>query len=350
MIRRRRRLGAHLRYLVALLNRFRITFGLLLVLFGIIPLLYVFFYVGPSGERIGFMHALHHVYFLMFGEPTLPYSDNVLLELMTMLIPPVGIAVVADGVVRFAYLYFAKHRSDKEWIEVMSQSLKDHVIVCGAGRVGYRVANQLLGLGCEIAMIEKNEQAPFVTVLRDLGVPVLIEDVRAPKSLEKVNVKNASALVCATDDDLANLNIALDARQANPGIRVVIRLFDDDLVARVRDNFQAEAFSTSNLAAPALALAALDPRIVHSFNVGKHLMVVSNFEGKGPMVGITVTEVRDRFGGLTLSIKHPDGVSEVHPRGATVVAAGDLLTVQSLYEDYRKLRGFTGEAAPPHAG
>jgi hypothetical protein len=55
-----------------------------------------------------------------------------------------------------------------------------------------------------------------------------------------MNVKAASAIVCATDDDLANLNIALDARRFKPDIRVVIRLFDDDLVAKVRDTFKAE--------------------------------------------------------------------------------------------------------------
>ncbi|MFZ5471687.1 MAG: potassium channel family protein [Myxococcota bacterium] len=350
MTRPRRRLGAHLRYLFALLKRFRLTAVLVAVLFGLIPLLYVFLYEGPAGERVRFGHALHHVYFLLMGEPTLPYVDNLLLEFVTMLIPPVGIAVVLDGVVRFAYLYFAKHRSDKEWIEVISQTLKDHVVVCGAGRVGYRVASQLLDLGRELVVIEKNEKAPFVTVLRDLGVPVLIEDVRTARNLERVNVASAAALVCATDDDLANLNIALDARRANPDIRVVIRLFDDDLVARVRETFQAEAFSTSNLAAPALALAALDPRIVHSFTVGKHLMVVSPFEGKGGLVGMTLTQVRDQFGGVTLSIRRRGGVDEVHPQGATKVAEGDLLTVQSLYDDYLKLRQFTGEAVPPLYG
>jgi voltage-gated potassium channel len=344
-----RRFSANLRYLWALLRRFRVTLSLALVLFVVFPAVYQLNYVTPEGQAISYGRAFHHVYFLLFGQPSLEYVDNLLIEVLNLLIPPFGIAVVVDGIVRFAYLYFAKHRSDKEWIAVISQTLKDHIIICGAGRVGYRVALQLLQLSKEIVVIEKNEQATFVQVLRDMKVPVLIENVKSHHSLERTNVNAASAIVCATDDDLANLNIALDARRANPRLRVVIRLFDDDLVARVKDNFQAEALSSSAVAAAPLALAALDPRIIHSFQVGKHLMVVSNFTAAQGLTAMTVSEVRDRFGGLTLSINSPDGKEELHPRGHTKIGAGDVLTLQSRYEQYLSLRDFTGEARPPLA-
>jgi Trk K+ transport system NAD-binding subunit len=159
-------------------------------------------------------------------------------------------------------------------------------------------------------------------------------------------VKEASAIVCATDDDLANLNIALDARRLKPDIRVVIRLFDDDLVAKVRDTFKAEALSSSSLAAPAMALAALDPRIVHSFRIGGHLMVVSVFDARVGLPGITISELRDRFGALALALRRT-GTEKLHPNGEQLVQAGDILTLQAEYPDYRRLRAFTGEAQPP---
>lgn len=347
MLRPRRRLGAHLRYLWALIRRFRVTVLLSVGLFGVVPLMYAGFYVGPHGERISYGLALHHVYFLLFGQPSLEYVDSFLIEAMNLLIPPVGIAIVVDGLVRFGYLYFAKHRNDKEWIGVISQALKDHVIVCGAGRVGYRVASKLITLGREVVVVDKNEQAAFVSVLRDAGVPVLIDNVKSPQALHRLNVEAASAIVCATDDDLANLNTALDARRIKPSIRVVIRLFDDDLVARVRDHFHAEAFSSSALAAPALALAALDPRIVHSFHVGPHLMVVSQFTVHDRLVGSTVSELRDRFGALTLSRCAPGGAEQLHPSGDAILVAGESVTLQADYESYLKLRHFLGEDAPP---
>jgi len=342
-----RSLRANARYLRALLRRFRgsILAGSLLFLGG--PLFFVWRYRSPEGDRLRFGEALHHVYFLLFGQPSLPYVDDVWVEAVTLLIPPVGIAVVVDGVVRFAYLYFARHRADKEWIEVIASMLEDHVVVCGAGRVGYRVTQQLRALGRDVVVIEKREDAAFVQVLRDMKVPVLIDDTRSPGCLPRVHAHRATAIVCATDDDLANLNVALDARRLNPDIRLVIRLFDDDLVAKVRDTFRAEALSSSAVAAPAMAFSALDPRISHSFNVAGHMMVVSDFVAGTGLPGLALREVNDRFGLIPLVMHPAKGGEVLHPSADTVIARGDRVTFQGSWADYQRLRLFTGEERAP---
>ncbi|HVE86106.1 MAG TPA: NAD(P)-binding protein, partial [Myxococcales bacterium] len=327
-----RTFAANLRYLWALVARFRVTVILGTILFLAAPLAFRLLYVGPGGERITYGAAIHHVYFLLYGQPSLPYVGIPVLEALNVAIPPFGIIVLVDGMVRFAYLYFAKHRDDKEWIAVLSQTMRGHVVVCGAGRIGFRVCEQLLTLGREVSVIEKREDAPFVAILRDRGVPVLIDDIKSPGSLKRTNVEGASAIVCATDDDLANLNVALDARKMNPGIRVVIRLFDDDLVAKVRETFKAEALSSSALAAPAMALSALDPRILHSFQMNGYLLVISRFTADHGLPELTLSEVRDKFGGLTLALERTGTEEVLHPRGNTRVERGDVLTLQLQYE------------------
>jgi Trk K+ transport system NAD-binding subunit len=342
----RRHLRANLLYLRALIRRFRTTLVLSAGLFLLGPLLFHFRYVGPGGDRITFGEGLHHVYFLLYGQPSLPYVHDWLIELLNLVIPPVGIALVVDGVVRFAYLFFARHKNDKEWIEVVTETMKGHVVVCGAGRVGYRVVAQLREMGRDVVVVEKREDAAFVSALRDEQVPLLIDDTRSPLCLPRTNVKHASAIVCATDDDLANLNIALDARRLNPDIRVVIRLFDEDLSGKVRDTFKAEALSSSSLAAPAMALSAMDPRIIHSFHLGKHLMVVSHFQAREGLPGLDISSVRDRFGALALSLVRGEQ-EKLHPNGSDTIQAGDVLTLQASYADYRRLRAFTCESEPP---
>ena len=232
---------------------------------------------------------------------------------------------------------------------MLAESLKGHVVVCGAGRVGYRVTLELIKLGRDVVVVERREDAQFVQVLRDSGVTVLIDDIRSPGSLQRLNVAAAEAIVCATDDDLSNINVGLDARKLNPEVRVVLRLFDDDLVERVRDNFKAEAHSTSALAAPALALAALDPRIIHSFHVGEHLLVVSRFTVGDALVTLNLSALRDSYGGLTLSMKRGAAPEVVHPQGNTALQKGDELVVQCRYAEYLALRAFAGEARPPLA-
>jgi Trk K+ transport system NAD-binding subunit len=342
-----RSFSANLRYLWALVARFRVTVILGTTLFVVAPLVFLLLYVGPRGDRISYGQAIHHVYFLLYGQPSLEYVPNPVLEALNIAIPPFGIIVLVDGMVRFAYLYFAKHRDDKEWIAVLSQTMRKHVVVCGAGRIGFRVSEQLLALGREVCVIEKRVDAPFVAILRDKGVPVLIDDIKSPGSLKRTHVEAADAIVCATDDDLANLNVALDARKMNPHIRVVIRLFDDDLVAKVRETFKAEALSSSALAAPAMALSALDPRILHSFQISGHLLVISRFTADHGLPELSLSEVRDTFGGLTLALERKGSEEVLHPRGNTKVQRGDVLTLQMQYEDYRRLREFTGESEPP---
>lgn len=331
------------RYAWAVAWRFRLTLALGVVWFGLLPWLYVWRY--PTHPSFG--RALHHVYFLLFGQPSLDYVEDWFLEVVTLLIPPLGLATVVDGVVRFSYLFNARRRADKEWIEVLAESLRGHVVVCGAGRVGFRVTQELRKLGREVVVVEKRADAPFAQSLRDEGVAVLVDDIRAPGSLARVNIRHASAIVCATDDDLSNINAGLDARKQNPEVRVVMRLFDDDLVVRVRDNFEAEAHSTSALAAPAFALAALDPRIIHSFHVGPQLLVVSRFTAGPALAALDLSALRDRFGGLTLSMKRGAEPEVLHPRGNTRVQVGDVLLVQCNYDEYQSLRRFTGEEKAP---
>ena len=155
---RRRTLLANARYLALLAARFRVTIVLATVLALGVPLLLRALYRLPDGGgRISLLQSVHHTYFLMFGEPSLPYVESLWVEAVNLLVPPLGLAVVADGLVRFAWLFFARRSRSREWIEVIAKTMDGHVVVCGAGRVGYRVASELVSRGqeSEVEAIEK---------------------------------------------------------------------------------------------------------------------------------------------------------------------------------------------------
>lgn len=327
------------RYLLALLRQFRTTFLLASVIYGMLPLLVMSRYVSPDGLRIGYWRAFHHVYFLLLDGPSLEYVDDPLIELVNLAVPLLGLAVVADGLTRFTALTLARKRNSREWITVVASTYSGHVVVCGAGRIGYRVATQLRELGEDVVVLEKKRDAAFVPLLVEADIPVLFDDIRTRGALERANIAAASAIAACTDDDLANLNVALDARRMNPGIRLVLRLFDEDLMATVRQTLGAEALSTSMLAAPHLALAALDPSVLHSFKVGTHLMVVARLPVSPRMTSETVKDLRDVHGALTLAIRTGDA-EELHPPGSTPLRPGAELTVQAEWSDWKKLRAW----------
>jgi Trk K+ transport system NAD-binding subunit len=165
--------------------------------------------------------------------------------------------------------------------------------------------------------------------------------VREASALEATNIRAARAIVCATDDDLANLNIALDARRINPGIRVVMRLFDDDLVAKVRDTFKVQAMSTSALAAPAFAAAAVDPSIHTSFELDGEIMVVGEVAVGAHLAGRTAAELHDQLGATLLRVKRGEvGFREVG--SAEPLRDGDVALLQATLERYRALQASLG--------
>src|SRR5438309_7301101 len=182
-----RTLRAQVLYLWVLVRRFKVTFfSLALLVFGGGTLMWRLY--AHIGQPITWSRAVFGAYFLLFAQPTMEIPDYGPLQALFTLIPPLGIVTVAEGLVRFAFLFFAKNRNDKEWFAVLAQTLKDHVIVCGAGRVGFRVFEQLSKLGVPMVIIDRDESKPFISTMRAAGVPVQIDDVRAAGVLERANL------------------------------------------------------------------------------------------------------------------------------------------------------------------
>ena len=135
--------------------------------------------------------------------------------------------------------------------------LSDHVIVCGLGHVGYRCLMLLDRLGTRAAVITK-EASETWRLTAEERFPVLLGDARDEQVLRRAGVERAKAIIVATDDNLANLSIALDARRLNERIAIVVRMFDQDLATHLEKSVKIDrVLSASALAVPAFEAAAL---------------------------------------------------------------------------------------------
>lgn len=214
-------------------------------------------------------------YTLMFSEHLEETPPHPLAQLMHYLQPVVGVLLLSEGLLRLGVQLLDRDRNTRIWVKIMAGTTSGHVIVCGLGSVGFRVAEELLSLGVEVFAIEKEEHGPFTPLARARGIHVTIGDARQENLLAELNVKGARAVIAATNDDLANLEIAMDARELAPGQRVVVRLFDQKLAEKVRTVLGIEAsVSTSRLAAPLFASAALDPCVVGTHRIGDTVLLV----------------------------------------------------------------------------
>ena len=215
----------------------------------------------------------------------------------------------------------------------MASTYRDHIVLCGLGHLGFRVLEELIALGLPVVVLEKHRDSRHLTHARELGAAVLLRDMKEDQALIDAGIKHARAIVIATNDDMANLEVALDSRRLNPGIRVVMRLFDQQIASKIKGALSVdEAFSSSALAAPMVAALSLKTRTLSSYVIGgvPHVAAEVCIERGSPLDGKRIGDVETGYSGRVLARTTSAGRLESPPSQAAVLTAGDTLVVHTL--------------------
>jgi predicted ThiF/HesA family dinucleotide-utilizing enzyme len=119
--------------------------------------------------------------------------------------------------------------------------LKDHVVICGMGRKGSRLARELLGLGRQVVIIEKELRQENAEIYQRLGAIVLDGDATNKDVLSSARILHARNLVCLVGGDSENLQTAYQAYQLTRTRRAgkltcIIHLSSIDLLNFIRSS------------------------------------------------------------------------------------------------------------------
>jgi hypothetical protein len=114
---------------------------------------------------------------------------------------------------------------------------KDHIILCGLGRLGYFIADELFKKGNKIVIIESQNNSLNVDYFRKRNVEVYSGDARKADVLIDAGVESCQTLISVLDNDIANLEIGLVAKHYNPNIKLVLRIFDDNMADIIKSKF-----------------------------------------------------------------------------------------------------------------
>ncbi|MCS7187699.1 MAG: TrkA family potassium uptake protein [Armatimonadota bacterium] len=295
-------------------------------------------------KRLDFGEAIYATLMLVFLNPTLDFPQSGFARPAFFLVPIVGVGIFTEAIIRFGILLFAKSYREEEWQRVMASTYRNHTIIVGIGRVGYRVAEELLNAGEEIAAVtlaDDEESAYLIRKLRDKGVPVIVDDARRTEVLKDAQIEHARCLLICTGNDLTNLEIALAAREVNPNIRIVMRLFSDALAERAQKFLGVQAaLSTSAIAAPAMVAAAISQTVAHAFYVGEHLFHVAevNLDENNPLVGLTVGELERQSSVSVILLRHSNGELVHLPPADLTLRPNDTLVLVGTPEQIALLR------------
>lgn len=182
---------------------------------------------------------LNSVYFVVVTIATVGYGD-INLANASALSKIIGIILIISSTV-FIWMIFSLtvDRIIKERTQIFlgrkRYLYKNHIIVCGLGKLGYFIAEELINKNEKIVIVESNENSSNVHHFRQLGADVYIGNARLPSVLQDVAVADAKAVISVINNDYVNLEIGLNARSFQPKLRLILRIFDDSIAEGIKD-------------------------------------------------------------------------------------------------------------------
>lgn len=209
--------------------------------------------------------------------------------------------------------------------------LENHFILCGAGRVGLRIVDELAKKDVDFVVIERDEQV--AERLLTQGKLVLIGDAIDETVLEGAQVRKAKTLITAASSDAENVYITLTARGLNPDIYIVSRAHDQAAERQLLRAGANRVISPVLIGSHRMAQAALSPAVadfLESTTTTEGLDL--NFEqiyisDDSPLNGVKLKDsgIRSEHNAMVVAVTPRDGEMSFNPSGDHVLNAGDLL-------------------------
>lgn len=224
------------------------------------------------------------------------------------------------------------------------QQLKDHTIVCGFGRHGHQVCEELDKMGASFVVIEPDE-AQFED-LRQSGYFFLQGDATADEILLEASIQAAKAVVITYSENALNVYTVLTARQLNPRLRIITRASDHKAEKKLLRAGADHVVLTEVIGGFYMATLINQPNVVEFFsiisNMGEvsiHFKEVEFTELKPAYRNKSIKDLsfRAHTGVNIIGVRQPDGHYDVNPKpeviikkGMTLVVLGDLNQIKAF--------------------
>lgn len=220
--------------------------------------------------------------------------------------------------------------------------MRGHVVVCGWGRVGRAVAEDLHRAGHAVVVVDVDG-----TRLGDLPFPTLVGDATLDETLSAAGVQRAQALVAAVDNDAQNLFVTLSSRALNPNLFIVARARQESSVSKLTNAGADRVVNPQELGAARMASFVSRPHVAEFIDVVMHerstafRMQEVVIPRASPLAGQSLAEakLRERTGALVLAVRDASGRFNTNPDATIRFAAGDVIIAVGTDEALSQLTG-----------
>jgi voltage-gated potassium channel len=211
------------------------------------------------------------------------------------------------------------------------EQLRDHIIICGYGRVGRQVAGEFRAADVPFLALDIHEDA--LAAANEDGALVIEGDATRDENLRRAGLERARGLVAASDSDADNLYVVLSARSARPDLTIVARASGADAERKLVLAGADRVVLPYTTAGRVMANLVLKPQVTAFLDVvttatGPDLQLAEiEVRATSSAAGRTIRELRIRHetGALVVALRKSDGSFDTTPEPDTPIAAGDVL-------------------------
>jgi len=234
--------------------------------------------------------------------------------------------------------YFQKRRSKK-----MIDSLHDHYIVCGFGRVGRGAAAELSRAKAPFLIVDNNEERVEGAI--HAGMLAVLADATSDETLRDAGIMRAKGLIATLQSDADNLFVILSAKALKPTLLVSTRIATEQTENKMRLAGADYVFAPYDMTGNKMAQVMLKPHVFQfidfttksiGLNVGIEQLRVpqsSDLSSKS----LEELQIRKELGVIVLAIRKSDGQMLFNPPADAAIDGGDYLIVMGEAANLRRL-------------
>ena len=222
------------------------------------------------------------------------------------------------------------------------RQMRNHFIICGAGRVGSHLIRSLRAANGNFLVVE-NDQAK-VEALIDLGITVLPRDATLEETLREAGVEYASGLATCLPDDADNVYVVLTARDLNPKLHIVARAAEEQAESKLLRAGANRVVAPTIIGGHRMAMALTKPAVGDFLDsiTANHLELgfeQLEVDSASTLAGrkLSETVIRSELNIVIVSIRRNNGEIIFNPSGTTQIEGGDMLIAIGNAESLTRL-------------
>lgn len=227
--------------------------------------------------------------------------------------------------------------------------MKNHTIICGAGRTGMHVITEMKHMKVPFVVVESVR--PLVEELRRHGIHVVEGDAALEETLTEAGIERAGRLITCLTNDKDNLFVVLTARSMNAKVRIVARFVDDHSAEKFRKAGVDALVSPNAIGGLRMASIALRPAVVSFLDKmlrsgdGSLRVEQATVQAGSKLANKTLKEAKigETAGVLVTATVLANDEYKFNPAENTRLVPGLVIIVMGEIDKVKKLKEMAGE-------